>query len=369
MQKFRKDITLPGGRRMTIRADSQAELDKKIMEARIKVENGITVINSKTTFKDYAAHWLETYKKGTISDGTYKAYVKDVQMHIIPMIGNLRLADIRRSHCARILSVHAGESESKVQKIRATAYQILESAVNDDIIPKNPMHGLKMPETRSGTHRSITDAERAAILKVAETHRAGLWIKIMLYCGLRPSEALDLLWSDIDFSRGVISVSHSIGRDTTKTRAGVRRVPAPPELLDDLRAAKRSARSVHLFTQRDGVTPPDQYTGQALWRSFRRALDIEMGAVVHGRFIVVSKLAPDLTAYCLRHTFATDMQAAGVPLNVAKVLMGHSDIKMTANIYTHFTDEMEIHAEQALRAYRESHKAAISESAAKVRQG
>ena len=226
-----------------------------------------------------------------------------------------------------------------------------------------------MPETRSGTHRSITDAERAAILKVAETHRAGLWVKIMLYCGLRPSEALDLLWSDIDFSRGVISVSHSIGRDTTKTRAGVRRVPAPPELMDDLRAAKRKARSVHIFTKIDGVTPPDQHTGKSEWESFRRALDIEMGAQMKGRTIVVSKLAPDLTAYCLRHTFATDMQAAGIPLNIAKVLMGHSDIKMTANIYTHFTDEMEISAEQALRTYRECQKSSNPESAAKVRQG
>ena len=57
-------------------------------------------------------------------------------MHINPTIGNLRLSDIRRSHCARILSMHAGESDSKVQKIRATAFQILESAVNDDIIPE-----------------------------------------------------------------------------------------------------------------------------------------------------------------------------------------------------------------------------------------
>lgn len=369
MQKFRKDITLPGGRRMTIRADSQAELDKKILEARIKVENGIAVMNSNTKFKDYAAYWLETYKKGTVAKKTCQSYEADIRLHINPIIGNLNISDIRRSHCARILSSHAGESMSKVRRIRVTAFQILECAVNDDIIPKNPMRGIKLPETWEGTHRSITDAERAAILKVAETHRAGLWVKIMLYCGLRPSEALDLLWSDVDFPRGVISVSHSIWRGTTKTRAGVRRVPAPPELMDDLQAAKRKARSVHIFTKEDGVTPPDQYTGSALWRSFRRALDIEMGAVMRGKLIAVSKIAPDLTAYCLRHTFATDMQAAGVPLNVAKVLMGHADIKMTANVYTHFTDEMEISAEQALRDYRESRKAEISESAAKVRQG
>ena len=53
-----------------------------------------------------------------------------------------------------------------------------------------------------------------------------------------------------------------------------------------------------------------------------------------------STLAPDLEQYLLRHTFCTDCQAAGVPLNVAKELIGHSDISVTAKIYTHMVDEV-----------------------------
>lgn len=49
-------------------------------------------------------------------------------------------------------------------------------------------------------------------------------------------------------------------------------------------------------------------------------------------------LAPDLIPYCLKHTYCTDLQDAGVPINVAKYLMGHSDISLTAKIYTHTTD-------------------------------
>lgn len=366
MKKFRKDSTLPGGRRMTIRADSQAELDKKILEAQIKVENGISVLNDRTRFSDYAEHWIDTYKRGTVVEKSVRMYETIVRKHLDPVMGAIRLADIRRSHCARILSAHAGESHSQVQKIHMTMMQIFESAVNDDILQKNPARGLKAPEAVAGTHRSITDAERAAILKVAENHPAGLWIKIMLYCGLRPSEAADLRWSDVDFPHALLSVSHSIGRQTTKTRAGVRRVPIPDELLDDLRAAKRKTRSIQIFTMSDGISPMTHDRVQRMWKSFRRALDIEMGAQLYRNRIMVSKLAADLSPYCLRHTFATDMQAAGVPLNVAKVLLGHSDIKMTANIYTHFTPEMEENAVKSLRAYREKGN---SESAAKVRHG
>lgn len=60
-----------------------------------------------------------------------------------------------------------------------------------------------------------------------------------------------------------------------------------------------------------------------------------MGAELYRNQIIQSVVAPDLTPYCLRHTFCTDLQRAGVTLNVAKELMGHSDISTTANIYTH----------------------------------
>lgn len=75
----------------------------------------------------------------------------------------------------------------------------------------------------------------------------------------------------------------------------------------------------------------------AMWRACKRAMDLELGAETVRNQIQEHKVAADLTPYCLRHTFCTDLQAAGVPINVAKDLMGHSDIDITANIYTHRT--------------------------------
>jgi len=63
-----------------------------------------------------------------------------------------------------------------------------------------------------------------------------------------------------------------------------------------------------------------------------------MGATVYRNQIIESNVAGDLVPYCLRHTYGTDLQDAGVPINIAKYLMGHSDISMTANIYTHTTE-------------------------------
>jgi site-specific recombinase XerD len=75
-----------------------------------------------------------------------------------------------------------------------------------------------------------------------------------------------------------------------------------------------------------------------------------MGATVYRNQIIKSAVAADLTPYCLRHTYCTDLQNAGVPINVAKYLMGHSNISVTVNIYTHTTEKTLREAAQFINA-------------------
>lgn len=78
-----------------------------------------------------------------------------------------------------------------------------------------------------------------------------------------------------------------------------------------------------------------------MWNDFKTELDIMMGAKYEDRgqrkkkYIVLSVVAEDLVPYCLRHTYCTDLEAAGVPINVAARLMGHANIQLTSKIYTH----------------------------------
>ena len=67
---------------------------------------------------------------------------------------------------------------------------------------------------------------------------------------------------------------------------------------------------------------------------------LENVALIYVNKIVQSVVAEDLVAYCLRHTYCTDLQRAGVPINVAKYLMGHSDISVTSKIYTSMTPDV-----------------------------
>ena len=197
--------------------------------------------------------------------------------------------------------------------------------------------------------RPITAAERRHILALAQEHRAGLWVLTILYAGLRPGETAALSWKDIDFDRNEIHVYKAIESGTKtvkapKTPAGVRDIPMRQELRDRLLDAQGCPDDLVFPAPAGGVRSANSL--QRLWGSFAHALDLHMGAKVQDGVITKHALAPDLTPYCLRHTFCTDLQRAGVPINVAKELMGHANISVTANIYTH-RDQKVLHSNMA----------------------
>jgi site-specific recombinase XerD len=76
-----------------------------------------------------------------------------------------------------------------------------------------------------------------------------------------------------------------------------------------------------------------------MWNSIKKALNLFKGCKLYNQAVAPPLwTAPDLVPYCMRHTYATDLQDAGVPINIAKYLLGHEDIATTGNIYTHETD-------------------------------
>ncbi|MGE4276920.1 MAG: tyrosine-type recombinase/integrase [Lawsonibacter sp.] len=300
--------------------------------------------------------WKSLYKdpKG-LTAKSLGMYDEKYLKYIKPRIGRLKLKDVKDVHLQRILNEQAWMSASHVKKVRMVMQELFKRARQSRLIVYDPAELLELPTMTEGKRRSVTDEERTAILAVAERHRAGLWILTLLYTGIRPGETAALMWSDVDFERNEIYV-HSVKESGSteikgpKTAAVVRDIPIHSALRPRLLAAKGEPFSP-VFPNIHGTnihgTNMDDDTLYRRWRSFIRALDIYMGAEVYRNKIVRSVVSTDLTPYCLRHTFCTDLQRVGIPLNVSKELMGHSDVSVTANIYTH-KDSGVLHAGIAL---------------------
>ncbi len=348
--KYIRKTARYNGKKYEATGKTELEALQKLAEKLAAAKRGEDTVGGSMTVDAWYRQWKTTYKdsKGltqkslAMYDGLYNNYIK-------PRVGSIRLRDVKDVQLQRILNDEAGKSASHVKKLRMVIQEMFKRARQSRLIPYDPAELLELPSVTQGRRRSVTDAERAAILAVAEEHPAGLWVLTMLYTGMRPGETAALMWSDVDLENNEIHVhaareGGSNRVKAPKTASGLRDIPIHAELLPRLRAAQGKPFTP-VFPTRAGKMI-DEGGMRRRWDSFRRALDIHMGAKTCRNKIICSVVAEDLTPYCLRHTFCTDLQRAGVPINVAKELMGHSDIQTTANIYTH-RDKDTLHSSMA----------------------
>lgn len=306
-------------------------------------------IESNMLVRDWAAEWLNTYKIAVLSKEQYKDYQSRLNNHILPVIGSLRLKDIKAIHLQKIMRNINHLSGSRIKKIYQCLNQMLSAAETNELIQKNPAEKIEVPSGYDGTHRALTDQERSLFLKVTQTHEYGLLFRLMLYTGMRPAETARCKKAHFDFEQKLLYV------DGTKSKNAARYVPVPQEILDEVKKINIDPFEF-LFTSKNG-TPLNKESIRRRWKAIKREMHIQAGGAVYRNAIVEPfMVADDLTPYCLRHTFCTDLQDAGIPINVAKELMGHSDISLTAKIYTHYTKTSLDNAARLLDKFRSESK-------------
>lgn len=341
---IRKTFTFEG-RRYSVFAETKEEAIAKAALKKRDLEEGRMQITKNMIVNNWFDLYVETYRRPSIGDGAYKDLLSQYKVWIKPNIGNLQLKDVKALQCQSILNKMNGKSKTHIIKIKQLLYGIFDVAMDNHLILNNPAKKLVIPKSESGTHRALTKQERSVLLQVADTNKYGLWVKVMLYCGLRPGETAYLMGQHIDLKHNKLYV------DGTKTKAAKRWVPIPEPLVQDFHQIKLVPFQ-YLFTNANG-SPINRTNRRRMWNSITRDMNILMGCkVFRNEVLPPFWVADDLVPYCLRHTYCTDLQAAGVPINIAKEFMGHSDISTTANIYTHSSDEAVSTAAASINAYQ-----------------
>lgn len=344
------------GKRYYCYGKTQKEADRKAIEKQTLLVNNFRESRRKITVAQWAKVWLESYKKGSVSPSWYAQMQGMVDNHIIPYIGDMQMKDVTAADIQRMMNQHSNFSDSHQKKIAQLVLQIFDSAVENDVVAKLPIRKIKTaPRTLQGRTRALSDEERRLTLATAEKYpQEGLFFLIMLYCGLRPGEVSRLKMSDYDKEERILHVRRARKADgsdgSPKSASGTRDVPVPNYLAERLDKLKKK-KSEYICTSVQGH-PLTKTSQKRLWQKFRRHMDIENGAELFRNHIVQTTLAEDLRPYCYRHTYCTDLQDAGVPITVAQRLMGHSDIKMTAQIYTHASQKSFEDAREKINAFQ-----------------
>lgn len=355
----------PDGRekRQNVRSKSLSEFKEKLRAAQNLREQGYDFDSKNMTVGEWADQWLETYKRPHVREHCAQTYEINIRLHIKPVIGHILLSDVKPFQLQSLLNTLDGKSKSTAQKIYFCLRQMFSQAYSNGLIVRNIATDLTVPNTVEGTRRPLTEEERAAAEKVIPQHRAGLWVATMLYAGLRPEETVALMWSDIcldednesitveraaEWVHGRAHIKGVKGKDKKKGEEAKRTIPISGILVELLKSAPRKGLYVFTPEQSDGMLT--QTNVRRLWHSFKRELDIVLGAEVYRNQIVQHALDEAVTPYYLRHTYCTSLFEMGVDLKTAQYLMGHADIKTTANIYTHFTKSAADRAAKVIRA-------------------
>lgn len=278
---------------------------------------GALIRRAGLTLGEYAAEWLPVHK-ASVKQTTYNGYVSILERIVAPFASVL-LRDLDSDDIAALYAKLAGKSASYIHKARILMTAILDSATDAGYMPKNPARAqsVKPPKGSRGTHRAITDEERALILSVP--HRMQLPALFMLFCGLRRGEVLALDAADVGESVTVRRAVYFVGNrpmiSTPKTEAGIRTVPMPSILrpfLGDLTGLVAKGSNGSYMTEQ---------AFQRGWESYLRALSQAAGHPV------------SIRPHDLRISYCTAIRDAGVEIHQAMIWMGHADEKMILRIY------------------------------------
>lgn len=338
--KYTKSFTFEGTR-YKIRADSLEELYEKMAEKKHALKKNLVVYDSNMLLKQWAEIAISTYKTDISERALYDIRIR-IRKHILPELGNLQIGKIRQVQCQNLINEKKGYSQEYINKIYQDLNFLFEKAKQNHMINENPAEYITRPKGPATPRRAITDQERTHLFRICDDNPRFLPFLVMLQCGCRPAEALDIVRNDIIRKEGVPFL-HIRG---TKTVNSDRIVPLPPDLLKKLPVAGGPFDLIFLSANGEPYT---RSAYGALVRAMRKAMNISMGCRTYrNQLIPPYPLAEDFVPYCLRHTYCTDLQKAGVDIRTAQKLMGHADIQTTANIYTHQDDETLLEAARLL---------------------
>jgi integrase len=337
--------------RKTVSARTRAETVAKMRAVQRQVDDGLPPPDDRLTVAQLLDRWFEDVLRHQVARVAHDNYRAVAERHIRPELGRHRVSKLTPAHVDKLMSakLDAGYSVSTVRRIRAVLSQALDQGVRWGLVPRNVAALTRGPRATRREGRTLTPDQARALLGGLAGHRLQALYVTMLALGLRRGEALGLRWEDVDLDRGVLAVRRSLKREGGKVVAGEvktaksrRSLNLPAPLVDVLRA-HRGRQAV----ERLALGPA--------WVDSGHVFTTQLGTPIDPR-----NCYRDFVAVCerlglgrwhpheLRHSAASIMLAQGVPIEVVSDVLGHSSIRMTADVYGHILEPQRKAAAEAM---------------------
>jgi integrase len=328
-------------------------------EQKARVERGEWVQPSKVTLNSFLDGWLAGVQGA--NQRTRDDYRRVLATYVRPALGTIRLDHLSTLAIRAALGDLSarGLSPRTVRYAHSVLRLALNSAVEDRFLIVNPAVAKRMlPPMNRREQAVLSRADVRRLLDATKGTRLGALWNLLVYTGMRPGEALALQWSDLDLAAKVLRVRRALvpqKKDaagatwrleepkTDKSRRAIPLLPLTVEALAGHRDAQGAERLVAGNEYRDHGFVFATPLGEPL-----------RGDVVYkSHFLPALRAAgvPTVTLYALRHTAATLLLEAGVPMKVVQERLGHSTMMLTADTYSHVSASLQERAVEELADY------------------
>lgn len=334
---------------------TEREVREKLKNIFAQIQTGQYVTPRKQTVGAWLDEWLAT--RENLEPSTRELYERDIRLYLKPLLGNIRLQDLRFQHCQDAVHqlLHDPKREKQlspksVRNAMGVLSKSLSTAVQAQLIASNPASNLEFPRTEKPAPKVMQDTEQQRFLEAIRGNPYERVFIFGLHTGARISEILGLQWTNINWETGEILIDKQLNRQKgnilvrelkgTKTHRA-RTIIVPRFVIDILRIQNIKQKEWKLragqhwknqdklvFTREDGSPIPHN----SVANSFKR---------------IVSRIGmPNLSFHSLRHTFITDELRSGTDVKTTAELAGHATTTITLDVYAAATNEMKQAAAQ-----------------------
>ena len=346
-----------GVKRPVIYGRTRKEVADKLAKAVANSVDGLVFDDENLTVGEHLDRWLEDSVRGCVRDSTFDRYKIAVRIHIKPALGRLKLKKLTPAHVQGFYRdrLDAGFAPASVNKLHVVLHKALKQAVEWRMVPRNVTEAVRVPRPAPREEmRTLTAQQARRLLETACGDRLEALYVLAVHTGMRQGELLALKWQDIDLENATVSIRRTITKSGGKLLLGEPKTKKSRRTIDLSEAAVLALRR-HLARQMEDIEIlGDSYRDEGL------VFTSEVGTIINptnlrkrsfAQLLKRAKIPEGIRFHDLRHTCATLLFGRNVHPKHVQELLGHSNIAITLDTYSHVIPGM---GEQTARAMEDA---------------
>lgn len=332
------------GKRITRYFKHKKEANDWRLESVNKTRKGIYSIDAQVTLSQFLDHWLST-KETNVRKKTLLQYGQIVNGHINPILGMIKLVDLRPDTIEEFyrLEKERGVGFRTINLTHSVLRCALNKALKEEIIYRNPCDAVDKPKVARHEMNVLDEFQVRRLLSSARGTRLEVLLQIAVTTGLREGEILGLKWRDVDWGNKQIHIQRQLQRIP---KVGL--VFSEPKSAAGKRMISLGDNSVYLLMKQEKIQYYEKEFFRLRWQENDLIFTSLNGSPMDPRnllrqYKLLLKKAglPNIRFHDLRHTAASLMLQQGIPAKVVQERLGHSDISLTLNTYSHVMPGMQ----------------------------